>query len=408
MTSFAIFSDEGGASAAPFSSSATGAPTRVEFESVAGDSKKIFSGASREEERVVSPASLDVAFAPKNDDALESLRPMGATERAVPMECLPGDGISSIKFAPNNSSKDFMLCSSWDGTVRLYDTAPPTTISRCQRAKYSHERAVLDCTFDIDADKAYSAGLDRTITMHDWTTGRSDVIGTHAESVSKICTSPETGLVLSGGWDGQVKLWDPRSREPLVASAPQLGKVFSLDAFGSSFIVATSGRHINVYDVRSMDAPREARKSSLKYQTRCVRVFPGHHGFATGSIEGRVAVEYFPGAGKHKFSFKCHRIKDCVYPVNCIAMHPVHGTFATGGCDGFVNVWDSENKKRVAQFPQFHTSIAALDFNADGTTLAIAASYTWEQGPQSRKRDAIVLRQVSDKEVKPKQKRSSK
>ena len=26
-----------------------------------------------------------------------------------------------------------------------------------------------------------------------------------------------------------------------------------------------------------------------------------------------------------------------------------YNTFATGGCDGFVNVWDSENKKRLCQ-----------------------------------------------------------
>ena len=57
-----------------------------------------------------------------------------------------------------------------------------------------------------------------------------------------------------------------------------------------------------------------------------------------------------------------------------------YGTFATGGCDGMVNVWDGANKKRICQYPAYPTSIAALNFSANGEKLAVAASYTWEQG----------------------------
>jgi cell cycle arrest protein BUB3 len=56
------------------------------------------------------------------------------------------------------------------------------------------------------------------------------------------------------------------------------------------------------------------------------------------------------------------------------------GTFATGGCDGMVNVWDGQNKKRLFQYRKYPTSISALAFSQDGTTLAIASSYTFEEG----------------------------
>jgi cell cycle arrest protein BUB3 len=105
------------------------------------------------------------------------------------------------------------------------------------------------------------------------------------------------------------------------------------------------------------------------------------------SIEGRVAVEYFdmsPAAQAGKYAFKCHRSTvnetQYVFPVNALAFHPVWGTFATGGCDGLVAVWDGELKKRVAQLPAFPTSVAALDFSHDGALLAVAASYTFEEG----------------------------
>ena len=45
----------------------------------------------------------------------------------------------------------------------------------------------------------------------------------------------------------------------------------------------------------SIEAGRaeQARESSLRFQTRCVRGFPNGTGYALSSVEGRVAMEYF-------------------------------------------------------------------------------------------------------------------
>ena len=96
-------------------------------------------------------------------------------------------------------------------------------------------------------------------------------------------------------------------------------------------MVATAGRMVNIFDVRSLDAPEQQRESSLKYQTRVVTCYPNGAGYAMSSVEGRVAIEYFdldPHAQKNKYAFRCHRSKDptdgtdIVYPVNAIAYHP--------------------------------------------------------------------------------------
>ena len=53
-------------------------------------------------------------------------------------------------------------------------------------------------------------------------------------------------------------------------------------------------------------------------------------GWASGSIEGRIAVEYFdpdPAAQGQKYAFRAHRQTvdgvDCVYPINALAYHPM-------------------------------------------------------------------------------------
>ena len=72
------------------------------------------------------------------------------------------------------------------------------------------------------------------------------------------------------------------------------------------------------------------------------------------------------------------------------------------GCDGVVNIWDGEHKKRLFQISKYPTSIAAMAFNPEGSLLAVASSYTHEQGDIDHPPDKIYLKTVNESEVKPK------
>lgn len=54
----------------------------------------------------------------------------------------PEDGITAVKFSP--STAHFLLVSSWDCTVRLYDV-----VANTMRMKYQHTAPVLDCAFYV-------------------------------------------------------------------------------------------------------------------------------------------------------------------------------------------------------------------------------------------------------------------
>eukprot|EP00904_Undaria_pinnatifida_P008568 jgi/Undpi1/4841/HiC_scaffold_19.g08194.m1 len=243
--------------------------------------------------------------------------------------------------------------------------------------------AQLDCCFKDTSSTGFCGGLDKQVKQVDLETGAVTVLGSHDKPVRCVEYNGSTGTVLTGGWDAKFNAWDPRSKQPLVQSRPAPGKVFTMSVSDMRAVIGTSNRHIWVYDMRSLVEPEQRRVSSLKFQTRCVRVFPDQMGYAVGSVEGRVAVEYFDTskeAQENKYAFKCHRKGDQVFPVNAMAFHPVYGTFATGGCDKMVNIWDGKNKKRLWQSSAYPTGIASMAFNHDGTRLAIASSYTFEQG----------------------------
>ncbi|XP_060527059.1 mitotic checkpoint protein BUB3 [Cylas formicarius] len=318
------------------------------------------------------------------------------------LKSTPEDAISSVKFGPNTNQ--FLLVSSWDSSVRLYDIG-----ANSLRHKYIHDNAVLDCCF-TDAVHAFSGGLDNALKSFDFNAASETLVGSHNNAIKCVEHCPELNCILTGSWDHHVKLWDNRT-SACAGNYNQSDKVFSMSVCGEKLLVATAGRKVLVWDIRNMSYALQKRETSLKYQTRCIRAFPNKQGFVLSSIEGRVAVEYLdtsPEVQKKKYAFKCHRIKEDglekIFPVNAISFHPIHNTFATGGSDGFVNVWDGFNKKRLCQFHQYHTSVTSLSFSHNGSILAIACSYFLEEDnpPNPLPEDIIYIRTVTDQETKPK------
>lgn len=68
-------------------------------------------------------------------------------------------------------------------------------------------------------------------------------------------------------------------------------------------------------------------------------------------------------------------------------------------------MWDGENKKRLCQVAGYPSSVASLAFSSDGKLLAVASSYTYEQGEREHPKDQIYIRAMSDSEVTPKTRR---
>ena len=84
--------------------------------------------------------------------------------------------------------------------VRLYDI-----VSNNLRCCYSHTTPVLDCTFQ-DPIHVWSGGLDCQLKCYDINSGQESVLGGHEAAVKCVEYSAECGLILTGSWDGTVKV----------------------------------------------------------------------------------------------------------------------------------------------------------------------------------------------------------
>lgn len=248
------------------------------------------------------------------------------------------------------------------------------------------------------------------------------VLSTHSQGVRSVVYSKEHALVISASWDSTLHIHPSGDATwaPITISLPS--KPFSLSVSTTKLVVAMASRALHIYDLETVARrcassttttldlePWQRRESSLKFMTRAVACMPNDEGYASSSIEGRVAVEWFDPSSEsqaRKYAFKCHRQPvdgvDVVYPVNALAFHPLHGTFASGGGDGVVAIWDALAKRRIRIYQKYASSVAAMSFSANGKHLAIAISPGFEDGKEEIAEGTvkIFIRELGENEAK--------
>lgn len=320
------------------------------------------------------------------------------------------DTIQTLKFSQNRQAMNILASGGWDSKIRIWEINYSPTGINCQfnsKLAYSNtlSEPILSLCWQPDSVKLFSGTTDGIISCNDLTNFSTMQIGKHDLGVKELCwIGGNLNLLVSGGWDGKICVWDLKSSTP-VATYDTQKKVYSMSCVYPLLIVGLSDRGLCYFNLNKIQQtgfnPEAIFESHLKYQTRSIACFSEGNGYAIGSIEGRVAIKYvdlnkMPEIhqetkqmnSNEDFAFRCHRVGDIadVFPVNCIAFNQPYGTFCTGGGDGTWLIWDKISKSRlkIGHFPapnnQPKPPITALDYSMNGDLLAYAGGYDWSKG----------------------------
>ena len=300
------------------------------------------------------------------------------------VSCSLGDnnaGISCCRVNPWNSEQ--VAISTWAGTVEIYSTSTGRRINvhRLQSPQLAVEW--------INKSTCASGGADGILYFN------GVQIGSHSGPIS--CLSLVGQHLISGSFDRTVKVWDIKSRSIVTEYTELSTKVLRIANDGKSKVyVACTERTIFWFDLTNVERS-DTMQTPIQYQTRSIAANATY--LATGTYEGRVAVDPVGDRRRQTFAFKAHvgheEVKVC-YPVNAMEFKQDTNYLATGGSDGNVAIWDVESQC-VQQIlgdendRPFDTSISSLSFASDGSLLAAAVSYCFEHGQCEHPPDRLVI-----------------
>ncbi|KAI9230153.1 MAG: RNA export factor, nucleoporin Rae1 [Piptocephalis tieghemiana] len=314
----------------------------------------------------------------------------------------PPDGISSLHFS---SQADYLLASSWDNNVRIYEILQSGQANA--KAMYAHDGPVLQAQWSPDGGMIASGGCDKAIKLYDINSGQSRQLGTHDQPVSCVrWVEPSQGqsILATASWDKTLKYWDPRQPNPAMSlTLPE--RAYCMDTKKQLLVVGTAERHSCIINLSNPSTIFKDITVPLKFQTRSVACFNDGAGFAIGSIEGRAAIQYVDESkSSSNFTFKCQRNDNQIFPVNAISVNPVHGTMSTAGADGTYNFWDKDAKIRLKFSNNVGGPISCSAFSRSGVIFAYAISYDWSKGytgADGKVPNKIMLHACKDEDIKP-------
>uniref|UniRef100_T1H0D9 Uncharacterized protein n=1 Tax=Megaselia scalaris TaxID=36166 RepID=T1H0D9_MEGSC len=324
----------------------------------------------------------------------------------------PEDTVSALEFSPPTLQQNFLIAGGWDNSIRCWEVDQNgKTIPKSMKQAGG---PILDACWIDDGSKVFFSSCDKQAKCWDLASDQVVQVAQH-EGPIKTChwiKGNNYSCLMTGSWDKTLKFWDTRSPNPLlVINLPE--RCYCADVDFPMAVVGTAGRGLIVYQLDTNPKEYKRQESPLKYQHRTISIFrdkaKAPTGYALGSIEGRVAIQYInPINPKDNFTFKCHRVSPSnsyqdIYAVNDISFHPVFGTLATVGSDGTFSFWDKDQRTKLKSSETLSQSITKCAFNSNGQIFAYAIGYDWSKGHEHynpAKKPAIFLRACM-KELEP-------
>ncbi|MCS6850910.1 MAG: WD40 repeat domain-containing protein [Gemmataceae bacterium] len=272
----------------------------------------------------------------------------------------------------------WLISASYDHTIRYWDT---------QASPQGQETLTLNARAREEAGRRggkVPPAVEATVNVQPAT----QVLRGHRDWVSDLALSRDEQLLLSGGDDGWVVLWDrPAAKEQRRWQLPAWAYAVALSPDNRQALVSErrplvfdSSRHagVRLWDVTSGTVQRDLSSdfkgiyiSAADYSPDGKLLALGRGGEVDG-FNGKVFLLDPASPGKPRELSPGHQ-----YGITDLAFHPDGRHLASSGRDTVVRLWDTAAAKVVQEIgkprgSQFKDWIHAIAFSADGRWLATA------------------------------------
>ncbi|MBR8831642.1 MAG: WD40 repeat domain-containing protein [Chlorogloea purpurea SAG 13.99] len=256
--------------------------------------------------------------------------------------------------------------------VWLVDNENPVAAIRAQRT------TVQTLLISPDGRTLVSSGDDGAINGWDWTTG--EYLGlslTHGSKVLALASTPDGGVLISGGLDG-IRIWDMKVRRPIYRLAWIGNAVYAL-AVKSDGVTLAAGENdgkVKYWNIRqgkllSEFSPHKEAVTALLYTRDGQKLI-------TGSVDRTIKI-WDAGTNRLLYTLKGHSAR-----IRSMVLHPDGQTLASASDDG-IRLWNISTGKLINHLGSLGDWVESLDFSPNGQYL-VSGGYNssvllWQYGP---------------------------
>jgi WD40 repeat protein len=286
--------------------------------------------------------------------------------------------VAAVAYDPDSS--DFFATISLDRTIRVWDASD---YSVKVKSVVEVSAQVIPSSLSYSPDVMISGWSDGVIRGYCPNTGEYlwHIDDAHKGGVTSLLLSNNQRFIMSGGAEGEVRVWELRSRE-LVShlkehSSPVTGlALFDDDAHALS---CSRDRSFLCWDLRQ--EKRISNHTQRMGGINDVTLSRSQTKVLTIGQEKKITywdlreptpervLEYYPRSGPDATSQVAGGLDAVHAEATCIAVSSNGRVFATGGTDARVKLWDFETGALIVNGLGHSASVASLHFSPDDRQL---------------------------------------
>lgn len=278
-----------------------------------------------------------------------------------------------------------------DGVVRVWRVGPAARggreVTALRRQPPEHRGSVWACRFrpgtgpaGAEADPLLvTGGNDGAVRLWDPASGRSrQLLRGHGRRIGSLSFSGDATVLAAGGNDGVVRLWEPATGRRIRELSGRSSRLVSAEFSPQGPVLATASNDGDLYLWNALTG-EYLREMDVETEHVWAEAFSADGVFvATANDDDTVRI-WYRSTGAHVATLREHRGR-----VRSIAFSADGRRLATGCDDSTVRIWDIGTGRIEARLDGHRDRVYSVSFAPDGSWLASASwdgdAVVWADG----------------------------